>query len=75
MQIIKILTKKSITYPSGKTGTLIQYLNENAKFDTFAIYTIWIPRRFRKFEDIVEGKTYEMSIHNSYAVKLKPITE
>lgn len=72
--IIKVMAKKFTKNGRGNYGTRVCFAYHDESFEGFPVSSIWIPIQFAKPENIVIGQIYKIKIHDSYVVKLIPIT-
>lgn len=61
-QIITILGKNATLNSNGNPGTRICYVCDDEAYEGVATNNIWIPLKYKKPENIIIGKTYEMTI-------------
>lgn len=59
---IIILGKKPSTNSDGNPGTRICYIYEDDSYEGVAVNSIWVPLKYKKPEDIIIGKRYELTI-------------
>ena len=59
---IIILGKNVTTNSDGNPGTRICYIYNDDAYEGVAVNTIWIPLKYKKPEDIIIGKRYELTI-------------
>lgn len=59
---IVILGKKVTTNSDGNPGTRICFIYDDDSYEGVATDSIWVPLKYKKPEDIIIGKHYELTI-------------
>ena len=59
---IIIIGKNVTTNSDGNPGTRICYIHNDDAYEGIAANSIWVPLKYKKPEEIIIGKTYEMTI-------------